>query len=370
MNILYAAKTLTRENGGVCTHILDLCRSFSEANIVIVADGSDYEREIDSLPNVTYVQLPFKSVTDSVNTFANCYKALKGICIKHKIDIIHLHGQRYIPFAWLIKCTCGIPYLWTNHIDAIPQPMVFAAMAHTFRFPIISVSSDLKKKLVEDLHIPLKQIRMIPNGVDLSAYRPLSEAEKTAIYEKFGIQEHALIITELARLFYAKGQDLLIRAVDNVMKAHPELPIMVLFAGSGDTDWFRRCVTDYADANSIPYRYVGFQSPREVFGVSDLAVLPSIYEGFALVCTEAFAMECPVVRSDSPGHSDMSDVALIHRKGDQQDLTQKLEYAVTHLEEMKAMARAGRKKCEAIFNTEEMCRQTMKVYQEIIEGTF
>ena len=81
-------------------------------------------------------------------------------------------------------------------------------------------------------------------------------------------------------------------------------------------------------------------------------------------------MNCPVIRSNTPGHSDMTDVTLIHQKGDFKQLVELLQHAVTHPEEMKAMAKAGRKKCETTFNTEEMCRQTMKVYQGIIEGTF
>lgn len=370
MNILYAAKTLTRENGGVCTHILDMCKHFTDANIVIIADSSDFQHITDSLPNVTYIELPFASITNSVSTFIQCYRKLRDICVEHKIDIIHLHGQRYIPFAWMIKCVLGIPFLWTNHIDAIPRPKVLAAMARILHFPIISVSTDLKKQLVEELRISERQIVTIPNGVDLGEYQPLTNEEILRIRQKYDIQPEELVITELARLFYAKGQDLLVRAVHNILRKHPKLPVKLLFAGSGDMEWFQRCALTYAEQNNIPYRYVGFQSPREIFGVSDLAVLPSIYEGFALVCTEALAMECPVVRSDSPGHSDMSDVTLVHRKKDLDDLTEKLEYAITHPDEMKAMAKAGRKKCETVFNTEEMCRQTMVVYQKIIEGTF
>lgn len=52
------------------------------------------------------------------------------------------------------------------------------------------------------------------------------------------------------------------------------------------------------------------------------------------------------------------------------DMCKHFTDAITHPDEMKAMAKAGRKKCETVFNTEEMCRQTMVVYQNIIEGTF
>lgn len=370
MNILYAVTRLTRPNGGVCTHILDLCKGFPDANIILVADGNDYKHRTHAMSNVTYVDLPFTSALDSINSFCSCFREFQSICKANKVDIIHLHGQRLIPFAWMIKCTTGIPYVWTNHIDAIPQQKVLSMMARLFRFPIISVSSDLKKQLIDELEISDSQIVVVPNGIDLESYQPLTEEERKICREKFHVGEGEMVITELARLTYGKGQDLLVRAVHALIRNHPEASIKLLFAGTGYQDWFEHEVMRYADNNGINCEYLGFQSPREVFGVSDLAVLPSIYEGFALVCTEALAMECPVVRSDSPGHTDMADITLVHRKRDLEDLTEKLEYAITHPEEMKEMARAGRRKCETTFNTEEMCRQTMKVYQDIIGGTF
>ena len=370
MNILYAVTMLTRPYGGVCTHILDLCKGFSSANIILLADGNDFKQETDALHNVTYIDMPFLSALSSVGAFISCFRRFKAICKEHKIDIIHLHSQRLIPFAFMIKCTAKIPYLWTNHIDAIPQPKILSMMARILRFPIISVSADLKRQLTDELRVSASQITVINNGIDLDRYPPLTAEEKSLYREKFHIRPGDFVITELARLTYGKGQDLLVRAVHTLVNKHPELSIKLLFAGTGHQDWFENEVMAYARDNGINCIYLGFQSPRNVFGVSDLAALPSFFEGFPLVCVEAFAMECPIVRSNTPGHSDMPDIALTHQKGNLEDLTEKLEYAVTHFEEMKAMARAGRKKCETTFNTAAMCQQTMDLYQNIIEGKF
>ena len=154
------------------------------------------------------------------------------------------------------------------------------------------------------------------------------------------------------------------------MKKYPERKLKLLFAGVGHEDWFEEQVMQYAREHGVNCEYLGFQPPREVFGISDLSVLSSVSEGFALVCTESLAMECPVVRSDSPGHSDMSDVVLVHKQENLEDLTEKIEYAMTHVEEMQAMAQKGRIKCETVFSLEEMCRKTMETYQDVIKRTF
>ena len=51
MSILIAAKQLRRTNGGVCTHILDLCKGYTQGGhkIVLIADGTDYQSQINSI---------------------------------------------------------------------------------------------------------------------------------------------------------------------------------------------------------------------------------------------------------------------------------------------------------------------------------
>lgn len=370
MNIMIAVTTMTHINGGVCTQIVDLCQAMPDDHIVLVADGSDYVHRTSRLPNVTYIDMPFFDSMKSLKDFRACSKRLRQICVEHKIDIIHVNGQRLIPLAWRVKRKLKIPFLWTNHIDSIPQGKLFLALARIMKFPIISVSTDLKNYLIQEYRVPARQITVITNGVDTNLYPPLTEAERADLREKFQIREGDYVISEVARLTYGKGQDCLVRAVKTLTQAHPDRNIKLLFAGTGHQEWFEANVMDYAREHGLDCQYLGFQSPREVFGVSDLAVLPSLYEGFALVCTEALSMECPVVRSDSPGHTDMRDVTLVHQKGDLPELTERLEYAMTHPDEMRAMARLGRKKCETVFSIQEMARRTKQVYQAILEGKY
>jgi glycosyltransferase involved in cell wall biosynthesis len=217
------------------------------------------------------------------------------------------------------------------------------------------------------LKIQPKFVHIVNNGIDVDHFVPLTSQERKALKEKFKIEPDDYVISELARLTYGKGQDLLIRAIHTVQKKHSELRIKVIFAGTGEQEWFQRKVMDFAAENGIRAEYLGFQSPRDVFGISDLYVLPTLYEGFALTCIEAMIMECPIVRTDTPGWSDMADFCAICEKNNIDDLTEKLEYAVTNKEEMKTRALRGKIFSQTMFTQKHMTEETLAVYKEIIK---
>lgn len=368
MNILIAATHLKHSNGGVCTHIIDLCKEFSKMhNVVLVADGSDYDSVIAGIPNLSYYELPINSITLNFSSTIRCLRDIRRIVKKFHIEIIHLHSQRLIPFAWVIRQVTGVPFLWTNHIDAIPHEKLFVWMCKCFRFPIISVSSDLKDFLVKKLGLG-ENIYVVNNGIDTSNFNPLSIEEQCTIRKKYSIGNDYYIISEVARITHVKGQHILVQAVHHVIQRHPNMKIKILLAGTGDMAWLQNHVLDYANEKNLDCSYLGFCDPREIYGISDLAVLPSAFEGFSLSSVEALAMKCPVIRSNTPGYSDMKEYVLVHKIGDVIDLAEKIEYAVMHQEELRKKTHIGYIAAKHVFTKENTAKQTMAVYYHVLRG--
>ena len=271
MNILIAATQLCKSNGGVCTHIIDLCKVLAKTNhVVLVADGTDFIEQINNIPGLTYIEIPFYEMDQRKKAIFKCYKMMRRLCKEHKIQIIHLHGQRIIPVAWLLRLRMRIPFLWTNHIDAIPNQNMMAKMWKIMRFPIISVSNDLKTQLINNLKVKPDKITVVNNGVDLSTLVPLTDEEKAQACADFGVMPNAFVISEVARLMYSKGQHLLVRAVAEVQQKHPEIQFQVLLAGNvleHDRPWMQDQI-DYLNERGIPCSHLGFCKPRDVYGVT------------------------------------------------------------------------------------------------------
>lgn len=369
MNIMIAATQLYKSNGGVCTHIIDLCKALTKTEkVVLVADGTDFANQINSIPGLIYVEVPFYQIDQDKKAIFKCYKAMRLLCKEHKVDIIHVHGQRVIPIAWMLKMTRRIPFVWTNHINAIPQPDLLAKMWRLMRFPIISVSASLKNQLVTELKVKEDKITVINNGVDISTLQPLTDGEKAECRKRFCVKPDAYVISEVARISYVKGQHLLVRAVDALNKKNLGIKIQILLAGAGDMAWFQHDVMDYVTENNVDCSHIGFCNPRDVYGISDLAVLPTKYEGFLLSSVEAMAVGCPVLRSKSPGSDEMKEIVRLCEIDDLESLTNELEYAITHREEMRHMAKKGQQMARECFTKEVMCEETLRVYQRIVKG--
>lgn len=132
---------------------------------------------------------------------------------------------------------------------------------------------------------------VIPNGVDVDRFRPVAaHAARTAL----GLSEQAPLVVCVGRLCRQKGQDVLLRAWAEVAERMP-LARLVLVGDGPDAAGLR----ERAPAS---VRFVGaVQDATPWYQAADIVVLPSRWEGMALVPLEAMACARPVVVTDVDG---------------------------------------------------------------------
>lgn len=132
---------------------------------------------------------------------------------------------------------------------------------------------------------------VIPNGVDVERFRPVAaHAARTAL----GLSEQAPLVVCVGRLCRQKGQDILLRAWTAVAERMP-LARLVLVGDGPDAAGLR----ERAPAS---VRFAGaVQDPTPWYQAADIVVLPSRWEGMALVPLEAMACARPVVVTDVDG---------------------------------------------------------------------
>lgn len=211
MNICICVNTLSYAMGGVSTHILDLCKQFSAhatiEKIVVCCDGGEHIPALSVIPKVIYYRLPFEKYGLSFQGVCKGYRELRRIVSSEQISIIHVHSQRILPSAHLIKIRLGVPYLWTNHIDAIPNQRVFRCMCALMRFPVISVSQELRNMMICKYHCNPQKVFAVNNGIDLDEFDPLRDDEITRLEHEYAIDRSKTpyIISLLSRVTYVKG---------------------------------------------------------------------------------------------------------------------------------------------------------------------
>ncbi len=182
---------------------------------------------------------------------------------------------------------------------------------------VITVSQDLKSKLLSLCPTAIGKIEVIPMGVKLnpaiSESRPVG-GKKTILF--------------IGRLTPIKGLDVLLAA----LRGRGDVELIV--AGDGEQ---RREFESLATQLSIDARFLGRVTARErddLLSASDAVVIPSLTleggrtEGLPVVCLEAMAAGRPVVASRAGGLAEIindGENGLLFESGDSQMLADKLK---------------------------------------------
>jgi glycosyltransferase involved in cell wall biosynthesis len=166
-----------------------------------------------------------------------------------------------------------------------------------YRHPngIVAVSAGVKNDLSSYLRVPLSRIQTISNPLDLEKVETRSG---DLIQHSWLDQKKAPVILSAGRLVWQKDFTTLLSAFEIIL-AKMDARLIIIGEGS-DRQALEKQI---AAANlSAKVSLAGFQqNPYAFMRHSDVFVLSSIYEGFAMVLVEAMACEVPVISTNIPG---------------------------------------------------------------------
>ena len=213
-----------------------------------------------------------------------------------KSDIVHFHQDNlieYVPIRFFKKNLC-----LTVHSVSLDEKSLFK-----YHY-LFAISKSVQKRIKESCGL---DSTLIYNGINTSAFKSKEHSfkkEDEREDEKENKKEDEKYkIVQIGRLNHTiKGQDLLIKAVDIlVKKGYSDLSVSII--GDGISSGHLQSLID--ELNLSDYvKLEGSKSVSEI-GVSlhhyDLLVQPSRYEGFGLVAAEAMIAKVPVLVSDVAG---------------------------------------------------------------------
>jgi glycosyltransferase involved in cell wall biosynthesis len=175
---------------------------------------------------------------------------------------------------------------------------------------------------------------LLPWAVDNERFAraaQMTPIERNALRERYGIAADAVVILFSAKLVPRKDPMTLLRAFA-AMRHRPSAALV--FMGDGE---LRPELERYAREQQLDsVRFIGFVNQREIprhYAMSDVFVLPSVYEPRGAVINEAMACGLPVVVTDRCGAiGDIvqeNDNALIYPAGDVDALRDALDRLVS-----------------------------------------
>jgi glycosyltransferase involved in cell wall biosynthesis len=167
---------------------------------------------------------------------------------------------------------------------------------------VVAVSRDNERILVETYGLPAGLIEVVYNGVDLAPFSEQALVRPT-LKEELGLNASQPVILVLARLLPNKGHAYLLEAAPAILARYPGAHFA--FAGSPDG---RAEIEQQIETLGLREHVSVLGFREDVVALlrgSDVFVLPSLAEGFALSIVEALAAGLPVVATRVGGAAEV-----------------------------------------------------------------
>jgi len=226
-----------------------------------------------------------------------------------------------------------------------------------------------KQELIERIGIDEGRIAVIPHGNYLHVLRPLPSMAE--VRRELGIDADAPVILFFGQIKEVKGLDLLLEAMPEVLKKHPDA--VLLIAGKpwkSDFTAFEvqmeklgireRCITHI--------RFIPDAELPNYYSAADLVALPyrRIYQSGVVLMAMSYVR--PVLVSDLPGMTEIvsdGDTGLVFRQGDTGSLAAKLDEALTDTTARQQMAVRGYHKVRNDYDWHVIGEKTERMYASI-----
>lgn len=221
---------------------------------------------------------------------------------------------------------------------------------------ILTVSESSREDIVATMGIHPGRVHVVPLGVDANLFRPLPEISPVP----------GRILTTTSADVPMKGLVTLVRALPLVRRRHPHAHLVVVGRPRPDGAVARALATlDLGDA----VRFVGGVSDRrlvELYAEAEVAVVPSLYEGFSLPAVEAMACGTTLVATTGGALPEVAgsdgETCVLVPPGDPERLAAALATVLADPSRRRRLGSAARRRVLERFSWDAAARLTAGHY--------
>jgi len=231
---------------------------------------------------------------------------------------------------------------------------------------VLTVTEFSKRSILAAYALPEEKVTVLANGVS-GDFRPIArEVAQRALRASRGIE--APFILTVGDLQPSKNHLGLIRAYEQLINAHPQLPHHLFVVGK--ETWHSPAILAAARKSSVGSRihFTGFVSDeelRQLYGACELFVYPSFYEGFGLPILEAMASGRAVACSSTSGMPEVADsAALLFDPHSVAEMVLAMRDLLLNPELRMRMERLGTQRA-TMFSWDRTAARTLDVYYEV-----
>ncbi|HOD15211.1 MAG TPA: glycosyltransferase family 4 protein [Spirochaetota bacterium] len=315
-----------------------------------------------------------------IETFSfRAFLKLKELLKTHKFDIIH--DNQCLGYGFLLIQRLGIPFISTIHhplsIDRstwfeypsdfnikmrriLYYPLLMQSFVANRMSRIITVSHNAALEINKAFGVNQKNISVIYNGMDSSLFYPVKGVKKksNSIIFVGNVEDRKKGIIYLLKAMTLTKHNVTLTIVDGGAPNRSTVPHLIDKLGVNGRVTF---------TGKIP-----IEKLITLYSQHEMAVLPSLYEGFGFPAAEAMACELPVITSTAGALPEVvgehMETGYLVPPRDAHAIAEGIDFLLDNPEIRKRLGKAGRKRVLEIFTWENAARELVNMYEEVINA--
>lgn len=215
--------------GGTETHVLSLAKQLMNEGVKVII-GTRGGPLIDTFHNsgLEVAYLPFGSDNPVAREYQELLEKTKDLVLGREVKLIHAHSIASLKIAVQISDELLVPTVATIHGKYYSPRKLRGLLDRCPR--VIAVSAPAVTWLTEKVDYPLRQITLIPNGVDTSHFEP---GERLGAFRnELELTANDKLVVLISRLAWEKTR-VADAAIQAVIQLQPEFPLHLAIVGSG-----------------------------------------------------------------------------------------------------------------------------------------
>jgi glycosyltransferase involved in cell wall biosynthesis len=262
------------------------------------------------------------------------------ITVDRRLEMEHAEG-------WYRKFSLRRWYSFTNMQTRVARRMK----------RVVTVSESSFNDIVADHQVDPANMAIVPVGVDVDLFRPLAHVAPVP----------GRLVTTASADVTMKGLSYLLEALAKLRTERPDAHLVVIGkrkeGGRSDETIRRLGLEDAVEfVSGVPEERI-----IELYAEAQLAVVPSLYEGFSLPAIEAMACGTPLVATSGGALPEVvgrdGDTALVVAPGDSDALTSKIRWALDQPDLRDTVGRRGRQRVVEQWSWRHTAERTVEQYR-------
>ena len=235
----------------------------------------------------------------------------RELCDRIGFDLVHSHDWLVSAAAEPLARSHALPWVVTVHatefgrhqgwVDKYPQSHIHAAEASMVRRAdvIVACSNYMRGHIASAFGVSPRRITVIPNGIDPGDLESFPD-DPDALRARFADPGERLVLL-VGRLVYEKGFHLALDALAGAVERFGDVRFVVAGSGTAEAELKKQARKLGLTRQGTFLGWVGDDMLHALYRISDVCIVPSIYEPFGLVALEAMAAGCLTIVADTGG---------------------------------------------------------------------